>query len=63
MTTNSPQDVQAYLTPQQIEAMRERYKAKEAGDALAAVLLFMAGAFVIAELAGEARKPRKRKRA
>lgn len=64
MTVHDPQQVHAFLTPEQLKALQDRYRAERASDALTALLLMAAGAFVLAKLASEEKpKPKRRKRA
>jgi hypothetical protein len=64
MTVHDPQQVKAFLTPEQIKALQERYQTEKPGDALAALLLMAAGALVLAKLASnEKPKPKRRRRA
>lgn len=62
MTVREPQQVHAFLTPEQLEALQARYQAKKASDALTALLLMAAGAFVLAQLVSEDKPKPKRQR-
>lgn len=62
MTVKVPQQVEAYMTPEEIRELETRFRAKNAGDALGALLLAMAGFFVIAQLTEDAKPKRPRRR-
>ena len=60
----TPQDVSAFLTPEQVQAIQERYNTRESGQALLNLLLAAAGVWVLAEMIrdDEAEEPPKRTR-
>ena len=62
MTVKVPQQVEAYMTPEEIRELETRFRAKNAGDALGALLLAMAGLFVIAKLTEDDKPKRTRRR-
>lgn len=63
MTVKVPQEVEAYLTPEQVKELERRYRARNAGDALGALLLAMAGLFVLAAITEDSKpKPRRTRR-
>ena len=62
MNGSKPTEGIVYLTPEQMEDLRRRYRAKSNQEAVLALLIAAAGFFVLKELA-EKDKPKRRRSA